>query len=473
VGRGSDWRRRSRAAMSAVRGADLDQFAAGRLHDVRHAEGAADLDQLAARDQGLPASHPRLQRKQDGGSIVVDYGSRLARRLSSPAARRRRRRDRRARRLRRSYSSATKPRMAARRQLPPLHRTTKLVRGLVWITVPVRLNTARSARRASSRTRASIAANRVPPPRGGGGGGVSRSLALRRRERARLPARHYCQGGGEVRRPTFSAQQSFPARRNLVLRRTFDQRLTNCASSGASPASPSTDQSKEAERARQSLASRLPRPHRQSKFAMVLTVCARMQQEVGPERRNPCSSTSRSSASVPRSSGHRLHQRILFPDTGSSGKSCIHGRLLRAPRHPRSLRPSCFDGSGNARPLSSSHELHFTRTMFHSVLHSAQTRYRRLAAAPPRRHHARHRAGAHHGQMVATSQLVTSQPKVPRARRVKYTCQSGRQPAHQRRILVQRVARQHAPASASRQRGRKAAARPASLSIRHWPEWRN
>jgi hypothetical protein len=44
--------------VGAVGGADLDQLRPGALHDVRHAEGAADLDQLAARDDDLLASAP-------------------------------------------------------------------------------------------------------------------------------------------------------------------------------------------------------------------------------------------------------------------------------------------------------------------------------------------------------------------------------------------------------------------------------
>ena len=44
--------------MRAVGGADLDQACAGARHDVGHAEGAADLDQLAARDDHLAARRP-------------------------------------------------------------------------------------------------------------------------------------------------------------------------------------------------------------------------------------------------------------------------------------------------------------------------------------------------------------------------------------------------------------------------------
>ena len=43
------------AQMRAVRRADFLQVCAGARHDVRHTEAAADLDQLAARDDALAA----------------------------------------------------------------------------------------------------------------------------------------------------------------------------------------------------------------------------------------------------------------------------------------------------------------------------------------------------------------------------------------------------------------------------------
>ncbi len=63
--------------MRAVGGADLDQPAAGASHDVGNAEGAANLDQLAARDDDLAASRQRVQRQEHGRGIVVDRGRRL------------------------------------------------------------------------------------------------------------------------------------------------------------------------------------------------------------------------------------------------------------------------------------------------------------------------------------------------------------------------------------------------------------
>ena len=60
--------------MGAVGGADLDQPAAGAGHDVGDAEGAADLDELAARDDDLAAGGQRRQHQQHGGGVVVDRG---------------------------------------------------------------------------------------------------------------------------------------------------------------------------------------------------------------------------------------------------------------------------------------------------------------------------------------------------------------------------------------------------------------
>ena len=68
--------------MRAVGGANLDQAAAGACHDVGNAEGAADLNQLAARHDHL-ATPPLLsagqgaQRQQHRAGIVVDGGGSL------------------------------------------------------------------------------------------------------------------------------------------------------------------------------------------------------------------------------------------------------------------------------------------------------------------------------------------------------------------------------------------------------------
>ena len=60
--------------MGAVGGADLDQPGAGAGHDVGHAEGAADLDQLAARDDRLAPLGQGVEHQQHGGGVVVDDG---------------------------------------------------------------------------------------------------------------------------------------------------------------------------------------------------------------------------------------------------------------------------------------------------------------------------------------------------------------------------------------------------------------
>jgi hypothetical protein len=61
------------AQVRAVRGPHLDQFAAAHLHDLGHAERAADLHQLAARDQYLAALGERGQHEQDRGGTVVHH----------------------------------------------------------------------------------------------------------------------------------------------------------------------------------------------------------------------------------------------------------------------------------------------------------------------------------------------------------------------------------------------------------------
>ena len=60
------------AQVRAVRRADLAQPRAASQHDVGDAELAADLDQLAARDDDLAAVGQRLERQQHRGGVVVD-----------------------------------------------------------------------------------------------------------------------------------------------------------------------------------------------------------------------------------------------------------------------------------------------------------------------------------------------------------------------------------------------------------------
>ena len=60
--------------MRAVGGSDFDERRAGAGHDVRHAESAADLDQLAPRDDGFASARKGVEREKNGGCIVVDDG---------------------------------------------------------------------------------------------------------------------------------------------------------------------------------------------------------------------------------------------------------------------------------------------------------------------------------------------------------------------------------------------------------------
>lgn len=59
--------------VGAVGGAHFDQRGAGGGHHVGHAEGAADLDQFAARDDDLPAPGQRGDGEQHRGGVVVDH----------------------------------------------------------------------------------------------------------------------------------------------------------------------------------------------------------------------------------------------------------------------------------------------------------------------------------------------------------------------------------------------------------------
>jgi len=73
-GRARADRRGKIGEMGAVRRADLDELATGARHDVGHAEGTADLDQLAARDDRLAPLGQRVEHDQHRGRIVVDDG---------------------------------------------------------------------------------------------------------------------------------------------------------------------------------------------------------------------------------------------------------------------------------------------------------------------------------------------------------------------------------------------------------------
>ena len=63
--------------MRAVRRPDLLEHGAALGHDLRNPEGAADLNQLAARDDHFLAVRERVERQQHGGGVVVDHGGGL------------------------------------------------------------------------------------------------------------------------------------------------------------------------------------------------------------------------------------------------------------------------------------------------------------------------------------------------------------------------------------------------------------
>ena len=75
-GGGAD-RRGEVLEVGAVGGADLAQAGAGAGHDLGDAEGAADLDQLAARYRHLPAQGEAVEHQQHRGGVVVDDRRRL------------------------------------------------------------------------------------------------------------------------------------------------------------------------------------------------------------------------------------------------------------------------------------------------------------------------------------------------------------------------------------------------------------
>src|SRR5438067_3636825 len=72
--RGGAWRDRLLVVGGAgsVRGSDLHHACAGQPHHVWHPKRPADLDELAPRDDDLPALAQRAQGEQDGGRVVVD-----------------------------------------------------------------------------------------------------------------------------------------------------------------------------------------------------------------------------------------------------------------------------------------------------------------------------------------------------------------------------------------------------------------
>ncbi len=68
--------------MGSVGRPDLAQRCSRRLHHIGKPEGAADLDQLAARDDRFAPLGERFERDQNGGGVVVDDDRRF--RLRQP-----------------------------------------------------------------------------------------------------------------------------------------------------------------------------------------------------------------------------------------------------------------------------------------------------------------------------------------------------------------------------------------------------
>ncbi len=65
------------SSVGSVGRADFDQLRTGLLHHVRHAEPAANFDQLSARHDHLFAFGQRAKREQNGGGGVVHNESGL------------------------------------------------------------------------------------------------------------------------------------------------------------------------------------------------------------------------------------------------------------------------------------------------------------------------------------------------------------------------------------------------------------
>ena len=171
--------------MGAVGGADLAQPRAGACHDVGQAERAADLDQLAARDDRLAPVGQRVQRQHQGAGIVVDGERRLGPGQPDRAS------PKYGRRARRAGRSRCRIRVSTGRASPPPPQRSPLrarARGRDWCAIrcPVRLKT----RRCDGRSQARRAAAAVGDDRRHRGGlaGIP-PLGQCRPARRRAPAR--------------------------------------------------------------------------------------------------------------------------------------------------------------------------------------------------------------------------------------------------------------------------------------------
>ena len=144
----------------AVRGADLDQARAGLGDDLRDPEAAADLDELAARDDELAPARERGGGQQRRRRAVVDHERGLGarelaqQRLDVVVARA----ARAVARGRARGSRSPRPRGRPPRGRP---RPAAPAPGSVWTTTPVALSTA-PQRRAQPPARAGKQVRRVP-----------------------------------------------------------------------------------------------------------------------------------------------------------------------------------------------------------------------------------------------------------------------------------------------------------------------
>ena len=156
AGLGADRRARSPAGACGWWCRPRRSLAPGARHDVGHAERAADLDQLAARDDDLAAARQRVEHEQHRGGVVVDDGrvlgaGQLAQQaaqvvvaLAAPAGRRGRTRASTALRIAAAAASIASSASSARPRL-------------VCSTVPVRLNTGAGSAARLRASRASAA----------------------------------------------------------------------------------------------------------------------------------------------------------------------------------------------------------------------------------------------------------------------------------------------------------------------------
>ena len=208
--------------MGAVGGADLDQPGAGAGHDVGHAEGAADLDQLAARDDRLAAVRPALFSASSTAAALLlttvassaPVSSQRRSRtmvvaLAAPAARRGRTPAR--RRWRMAVDGGLDRRLGEQRaaEVGVQHRAGQVEdRRAGWAgrgveaaaaaaAIGLGVRVVRPARRRRERRPARCAA-----PRRRSAGGRGASMAARRRRRCAAPRRRRAGGAGRLSAPS-------------------------------------------------------------------------------------------------------------------------------------------------------------------------------------------------------------------------------------------------------------------------------